>query len=303
MKYDVIIIGAGVGGMTAALNALRGGKSCLILEKENVGGQIANSPRVENIPGTKEISGQEFSDKLFEQIDALGCKFELEDVLEVSKNGNEFIVKTNYNTYESLVVIIATGSKHRKIGVPREDELVGKGISYCAVCDGAFYNGEDVAIIGDANTALQYALLQANTSPKVYLLTLFNKFFADDILVKRVLEKKNIIVEHNLNLIELVGKNEISSIKLEDTKTHEIKEFNVKCCFICVGQIPDNNRFKNIVDLDKQGYIIANELCETKTSGLYAIGDCRVKKMRQVITACSDGAIAAIQATNYINSL
>src|SRR5574344_1150557 len=260
MKYDVIIIGAGVGGMTAALNALRGGKTCLILEKENVGGQIANSPRVENIPGTKEISGQEFSDKLFEQIDALGCKFELEDVLEVSKNDNEFVVKKNYNTYESLVVIIATGSKHRKIGVPREDELVGKGISYCAVCDGAFYNGEDVAIIGDANTALQYALLQANTSPKVYLLTLFNKFFADDILVKRILEKKNIIVEHNLNLIELVGKDEINSIKLEDTKTHEIKEFNVKCCFICVGQIPDNNRFKNIVDLDKQGYIQANEL-------------------------------------------
>ena len=195
---DIIVIGGGAAGMTAALYALRSGKSVLVLEKENFGGQIANSPRVENFPSIKEISGVDLSSNMFDQITSLGAEFELEDALEIKKVDDHFVVKTDYNEYLAKAVIIASGVHHRKIGVSGEDDLVGKGVSYCAVCDGAFYKDQDVVLIGDANTALQYALLLSNYCKSVHICTLFDHFFGEDILVKRIYERDNIKVTHNL---------------------------------------------------------------------------------------------------------
>lgn len=288
--------------MSAALYALRSGKKVLILEKENFGGQIANSPRVENYPSIKEISGSELSSNMFEQITELGCDFELEDVLKITKEENEFLVETNYSKYNSLAIIIASGVKHRKINVSGEDELIGKGVSYCAVCDGAFYKDQEVALIGDANTALQYSLLLSNYCKKVYLCTLFDRFFGEDILVKRIKERQNIEIHHNLSLTKFNYSNELESLVFKNTLTNEEVIIKVPCVFIAIGQIPDNERFSNLVELEK-GYILTDENMHTSTPGVFAAGDCRKKKIRQLTTAVSDGAICAIEATNYIDSL
>lgn len=286
--------------MSAALYALRAGKSVLILEKENFGGQIANSPRVENYPSIKEISGIEFSNNLFEQILALGAKFELEEVEFIEKTADIFVVKTNYGQHSSRSVIIANGVKHRHVGIAREEELAGKGISYCAVCDGAFYKNEDVILIGDANTALQYALLLSNYCRKVFVTTLFDRFFADSILVERLKKKSNIEYRHNLSIKEFLGIDEIAGAIFIDTKTKEEIKYHAKAIFIAIGQIPDNDKYSNLVDLEK-GYIVTDNKMETKTAGLFAIGDTRKKDVRQLVTATSDGAIGALSAIQYLN--
>ena len=296
---DIIIIGGGPSGMSAALYALRSNKSVLILEKENFGGQIANSPRVENYPSVKEISGLDLSDHMFEQIMDLGAQFELEDVLGIEKKDGKFVVTTNYRTYESKAVIIANGVKHRMMNLPNEEKLVGKGVSFCAVCDGPMYKGKEVYLIGDANTALQYALLLANYCTKVHMFTLFDRFFGDQILVDRLLNKENIIVKHNMNLIQYVGEDKLEGLVFEDTKTKEKLECNTDNVFIAIGQIPNNEKFANLVELEK-GYIITDESMATKTPGVYACGDTRKKEIRQVVTACNDGAIAALSAVKYI---
>ena len=296
---DIIVVGGGPSGMSAALYALRSNKSVLILEKENFGGQIANSPRVENYPSVKEISGLDLSDHMFEQIMDLGAQFELEDVLGIEKVDDKFVVTTNYRTYESKAVIIANGVKHRMMNLPNEEKLVGKGVSFCAVCDGPMYKGKDVYLIGDANTALQYALLLANYCTKVHMFTLFDRFFGDQILVDRLLNKENIIVKHNMNLIQYVGEDKLEGLVFEDTKTKEKLECNTDNVFIAIGQIPNNEKFSNLVELEK-GYIITDESMATKTSGVYACGDTRKKEIRQVVTACNDGAIAALSAVKYI---
>lgn len=300
--HDIIVIGAGPSGMTAALYALRAGKKVLLIEKENVGGQVANSPRLENYPSIKSISGSEFADNLFEQISDLGVDFELEDVLDVQKEKNLFTVKTNYGEHQAKAVIIATGVKHRTINVDREEELVGKGVSYCAVCDGAFYKNEDVVVIGDANTALQYAILLAATSKHVQICTLFDKFFAEDILVQRLGKFSNIDYAHNLSLLSFNGEKELESLTFENTKTHEKVTYNCKGVFICIGQVPHNEIFASLVDLEK-GFIKVDGNMQTKTSGLYAAGDCCYKAIKQVATAINDGAIAATMACRYIDSL
>ena len=298
-QYDVVVIGGGPAGMSAALNTKRMGKSVIILEKETFGGQIATSPRVENIPGFKEISGVDFSGMFFEQITELGVDFDLENVLEVKKDGDLFIIKTDYNEYQSKAVIIAQGCQHRHIGVAREEELVGKGISYCAVCDGAFFKGEDVAVIGDANTALQYALNLTNYCNKVYLCMLFDRFFADSILIDRVLHNDKIVITKEIALQEFLGDKELSGLRFKNTKTNEEITFNVKGCFIAIGQVPNPNICGDLVDLEK-GYILVNENTETKTKGLYAVGDCTKKNYRQVATAVNDGLIAAVHVSNNL---
>ena len=299
---DVIIIGGGPSGMTCALNLLRAGHSVLIIEKEAFGGQIATSPRVENIPSIKEISGLEFSDQLFEQISDLGVEFELEEVNEIVKNPDDtFSVKTNYGTHSSKAVVIANGVSHRKMGLPKEDDFVGKGISFCAVCDGAFYKGRDVYLIGDANTALQYALMLSKTSSHVYMITLFDKFFGDKILVDRLLSTPNISVTHNMNLIEYLGEDELTGLKFQNTRTKEISEFKTDNVFVAIGQIPHNEFLVGLVDQEK-GFIKTNEQMETNVPGIFAIGDTRVKTVRQVSTAVGDASTASFFVDRYLQS-
>ncbi len=299
--FDSIIIGGGPAGLTAALYLLRANKKVLILEKENFGGQIANSPRLENYPSIKAISGLDFANNLFDQVMDLGAQFELEDVLNITKNEDKFIVHTNYNQYEGKTIILATGCKHKEMGLPHEKELTGKGISYCATCDGAFFKNEDVVVIGDANTALQYALNLCNYCKNVTICTLFDKFFGERKLIDALKTKNNIHVEHNLSLVSFNGENEIESLTFKNTKTSEEKIIPCKGVFIAIGQIPQNDQFKNLVDLDSRGFIITNEKMETKTPNVYAVGDCRVKDVRQVVTAISDGAIAAVEISKKLN--
>ena len=291
---DVIIIGGGPAGMSVALNLLRAGHSVLILEKENFGGQIANSPRVENIPGTKEISGLDFAGNLFEQILDLGAKFELEEVTRVLKLENSFEVTTNYHTYEASAVVIANGVKHRKMNLPNEEEFIGKGISFCAVCDGAFYKDKDVYLIGDANTALQYALMLANTCTNVYMFTLFDRFFADQILIDRLVQKDNIHITHNMNLVAYLGQNELAGLRFENTKDHSIHEFPTNNVFVAIGQVPQNDAFKSLVQTDERGFIETNDKMETSVPGIFAIGDTRKKDVRQVASAIGDASIASV---------
>lgn len=300
--YDAIIVGGGPAGMTAALYLLRAGKTALILEKESFGGQIARSPRLENYPTIISISGIEWSDQLFEQVTGLGAEFDIANVEGITKTDKGFIVHTEYGDKECKSVIIATGCDHRKLGLEREDELVGKGISYCATCDGSFFAGKEVLVIGDANTALQYTIALSPTVKKITLITLFDRFFADEILVKRLKALPNLTVFHNKNAVEFLGKDELTGVKFEDTKTKETEVFSCDGAFICIGQVPHNEPFAEFVELSK-GFIVTDETMATKTPGIYACGDCREKKIRQVITASSDGAIAGVSCANYLNSL
>ena len=301
-RYDIIIVGGGPAGMTAALYALRNDKKVLVLEKESFGGQIATSPRLENYPTIPSISGSEWSDLVFSQITELGAEFELEEVESVIKEDKFFLVKTNYNEYKAGAIILANGVKPRKMGIEKEDEFVGKGISYCAVCDGPFYKGKEIYLVGDANTALQYALLLSTYCPKVHMLTLFDKLFGDSILINRVLQTENIDIRHNLSLVELKGDKELESVVFKNTKTNETVEFATNNLFIAIGQVPQNEAFKDLVELD-HGFVVTDELMNTKTPGVFAAGDTRKKENKQVITACNDGAVAAMSAVKYLNSL
>lgn len=299
--YDIIIIGAGPAGMTAALYAKRNNKEVLILEKETIGGQMALAPKIENYPSVTSISGEELASNMFDQIMNMGVMFELEKVENVIKENNIFKVTTDYNTYSSYSVIVATGASHKKIGIPNEKDWLSKGLSYCATCDGSFFKDEVVAVIGDGNSALQYALTLSNICKKVYVCTLFDKFFGDSILVDRIEHIENIDVLNCISLKNIKGTDKIEELIFENLITHNPFSLKVDGCFIAIGQEPDNKIIKNLVEIDKVGYAITNDNVLTKTAGLFVAGDCRKKKVRQVTTAISDGAIAAIEAINYLN--
>lgn len=302
--YDIIIIGAGAAGMTSALYALRNGKKVLVLEGESLGGQIATSPRLENFPSIKEISGEAFADNLYEQIDALGAEVEIEKAVRIEKKAEgDFLVHTEYGQYEGRSVIIAAGVKHKHLKTRHErEDLVGKGVYYCAVCDGPFYKGQEVALVGDANTALQYALLLSGYCKKVYMYTLFDKFFGDANLVKAVRAKENIEVRPDTNVVDFIGEEELKAIEYTD-KDGNLCRQEIPAVFVAIGQVPDNGAFANVADLDEAGYIVADESCKTRTPGVFVAGDCRTKAVRQVSTAVSDGAIAATNASLYLESL
>lgn len=302
--YDIIVIGAGAAGMTSALYALRNGKKVLVLEGESLGGQIATSPRLENFPSIKAISGEEFADNLFEQITDLGAEVEIEKVTGIEKRAEgAFTVRTEYSEYEGKSVIIAAGVKHKHLKTKHDrEDLVGKGVYYCAVCDGPFYKGKEVALIGDANTALQYALLLSGYCKKVYMYTLFDKFFGDESLVKAVRAKENVEVRPNTSVVDFIGEDELTAIEYTD-KDGKLCRQEIPAVFVAIGQVPDNGAFANVADLDEAGYIIADETCRTRTPGVFVAGDCRTKAVRQVSTAVSDGAIAATNASLYLESL
>ena len=302
--YDIIIIGAGAAGMTSALYALRNGKKVLVLEGESLGGQIATSPRLENFPSIKEISGEAFADNLYEQIDTLGAEVEIEKAVRIEKKAEgDFLVHTEYGQYEGRSVIIAAGVKHKHLKTKHDrEDLVGKGVYYCAVCDGPFYKGQEVALVGDANTALQYALLLSGYCKKVYMYTLFDKFFGDANLVKAVRAKENVEVRPNTSVVDFIGEGALEGIEYTD-KDGNLCRQDIPAVFVAIGQVPDNGAFANVADLDEAGYIVADESCKTRTPGVFVAGDCRTKAVRQVSTAVSDGAIAATNASLYLESL
>ncbi len=301
--YDIIVIGAGAAGMTSALYALRNSKTVLVIEGDSMGGQVAMSPRIENYPSIKEISGESFADNLFDQITALGAEVEFDKVTGVEKlEDKTFKVTTEYGEFFSKAVILATGVKHKHLRTKsNRDDLVGKGVYYCAICDGPFYKDREVIVIGDANTALQYSLLLSNYCKKVYIYTLFDKFFGDKAHVKALLAKNNVEWRPQTSVIDFIGEKELKAIEYKD-KDGNVLTHEIPAVFIAIGQVPDNKAFTNIVDLDNMGYIIADESCKTKTEGVFVAGDCRTKAIRQVATAVGDGAIAATNACLYLEA-
>lgn len=287
--------------MTSALYAKRNNKSVLIIEKEAFGGQIASSPKVENFPTIQSISGLELSDRIFTQITEYGVDFELDTVVSVKKENNIFTVTTVYGEYQAKTVIIASGVKHKTLRLPKEEELVGKGISYCAVCDGPFYKGQEVVLVGDGNTALQYALLLSEYCSKVRVCTLFDRFFGDESHVSALMKKDNIEVIQNVATVAFESDNNgLTGVTFENRIDKSRFTIATKGLFVAIGQIPDNGIYSELADLDKYGYIVSDENCTTKTEGLFVAGDCRVKAVRQLTTAASDGAVAALNACNYI---
>ena len=287
--------------MTAALYALRSNKDVLIREKESYGGQIAKSPRVENYPTKKSVSGSVLVDEIFDQISDLGVKFELEDVESIDKVDDYYVVKTNYNTYETKCVIIANGVTSRKLNLENEDKFLGNGVYYCAICDGPFFAGKEVTLVGDGNSAMQYALMLSDYCTKVKMVTMFDKFFGEKSLEKAIRENSKIEIIPNAVANRLMGTDKLTAVEFKD-KDNKLFTIDTEALFVAIGQVPDNKRFENVVDLDKAGYIIADESCKTKSEGIFVAGDCRVKTIRQVATAMGDGAVAGTEAVNYLNT-
>ena len=301
---DIIIIGAGPAGMTAALYALRADKSVLLLEKENFGGQITVSPRLENSPTIMEISGSEFANLMLEQVMAHGAEIELAEATEIKDMGDYKVVCTEYGDFEGKAVIIATGSKHRHLGLDGEEELIGSGISFCAVCDGSFFADKHVAVIGGGNTALQEAVMLSDICKKVTIIQNLSFMTGEKRLLSILEAKNNVDMIYDTILTGLEASDgELCAINIKNTKTDETTHFQLDGMFIAIGQAPENDAFKNVTALDDYGYIIADESCLTDTEGVFVAGDCRTKRIRQVTTASSDGAIAALAACRYIDGL
>lgn len=299
-QYDIVIVGAGTAGLSAAIYAVRAGKSVIVLEATTYGGQIVNTPEVENYPGIQKISGFEFANNLYEQAKSLGAEVIYEKVIGIEVNGEEKIVHTTKEDYQAKAVILATGAKNRPLGLEHEKEWIGAGISYCATCDGMFYRGKDVAVAGGGNTALEDAIFLTNYCRKVYLIHRRDAFRGEEKLLQTLKEKPNVEFVLNANITRLVGEDGVDGVEVEDKNTHEKRVIDVMGLFVAIGQMPENSEFINVVDLDKGGYIEAKEDCKTKTKGIFTAGDCRTKKVRQLATAASDGAIAALAACEYI---
>lgn len=299
-QYDIVIVGAGTAGLSAAIYAVRAGKSVIVLEATTHGGQIVNTPEVENYPGIQKISGFEFANNLYKQAKSLGAEVIYEKVIGIEVNGEEKIVHTTKEDYQAKAVILATGAKNRPLGLEHEKEWIGAGISYCAICDGMFYRGKDVAVAGGGNTALENAIFLTNYCRKVYIIHRRDAFRGEEKLLQTLKEKPNVEFVLNANITRLIGEDGVDGVEVEDKNTHEKRVIDVMGLFVAIGQMPENSEFINVVDLDKSGYIEAKEDCKTKTKGIFTAGDCRTKKVRQLATAASDGAIAALAACEYI---
>ena len=301
--YDLIVIGGGPAGMTAALYALRNGKSVLVLEKHGFGGQITYSPKVENYPGTIQMSGNEFADRMLEQILALGAEVELEKAVSIREQDGRKLVKTEEgSTFEGLTVIIATGVKHRMLGLPGENELVGNGISFCAVCDGDFFSGQTVCVAGGGNSALQEAILLAEKCKQVIILQDLPELTGEETLQKILRSRGNVVIETNRKIIGVeAGEEGLTGVRVSDRLTGAERTIPCEGLFIAIGLIPENEPFAGLADLNSYGYFASGEDCLTRTPGVFVAGDCRSKSVRQVTTACADGAVAALAACRYVN--
>ena len=302
MTYDIITVGGGPAGLTAALYARRANKTVLVIEKETFGGQITFSPKVENIPGFTALSGNEFAEKMVDQVMEQGADFESAEVLSIRDNGETKVVVTDSGEFEAKAVIIATGAKHRLIGAPHEDEYIGNGISFCAVCDGAFYKDKNVAVIGGGNSALQEALLLAEQCAKVTVVQNLDFLTGEKKLCEQLEAKPNVEIILGTVVDSFYGQDcELGGVKIKKVADGTVSDLAVDGVFVAIGLIPQNEPFSDVISLDERGYAISDESCVTKASGIFTAGDCRTKKIRQVATAASDGAIAALAACDYID--
>lgn len=298
--YDIIIIGAGTAGLSAAIYGTRAGKSVLLLEAKLYGGQIITTPEVENYPGIKSISGYEFAENLYQQAISLGAELKYEKAVGIKNDGEEKTVVTNRGEYRCRSVILATGAKNRRLGIEKEEEFTGAGISYCATCDGAFFRGKEVAVVGGGNTALEDAGFLSNYCSTVYVIHRRDSFRGEERLARRLEEKENVKYILDSRVTGLNGEKRLESVTVKNVKTEEEQILTVSGLFIAIGQEPDNDAFKELVELDKGGYIRAAEDCLTGTEGIFTAGDCRTKTVRQLATAAADGAVAALAACAYL---
>lgn len=301
--YDILIVGAGPAGMTAAIYGQRGGKKTIVFDKLSYGGQVINTAEVANYPGIPNMTGLDFAEKTYNQMKDLGAEMSYEEISEIRDADKPIktVITTSGKEYQCKAIIIATGSSPRPLGVENEDKFKGAGISYCATCDGAFFRNKIVAVCGGGNTALEDAEVLSDIAEKVYLIHRRDEFRADATNVKRVQGKKNVELVLDSVVTAINGERFIQGLEVQNKKTDEKRELKIDGLFVAIGQIPENDIFKDIVKLNKAGYIEAGEDCLTDTDGIFAAGDCRTKKVRQITTAVSDGAIAALAAIEHIN--
>ena len=297
--YDVIIIGAGPAGLAAAIYARRASKKVLVIEAKTYGGQIINTLDIENYPVEEHISGVDFATKLYKQAENLGAEVAFEKVVSVKLVGKEKEVTTEDDVYKAKTVIIATGSDNRKLGLPNEEELIGKGISYCATCDGAFYKGKRVAVNGGGNTALEDALYLADIADKVYLIHRRDEFRGAEATVERLKEKGNVELVLNSKVTKLNADGKLKSIEVTNSDGEKYV-IEIDGLFVAIGRMPATGIFEGQVEMNKDGYIVAGEDCHTSTAGVFVAGDNRTKEVRQLVTAVADGAVAATEAVKYL---
>lgn len=300
MIYDILIVGSGPAGVTASIYAARASKTVLVIEKEAFGGLITHSPKIENYPGFNSISGLDLADKFITQAMDLGVQFDFDDIINIEKQEGIFQITGTDRTYQAKTVIIATGSKHRTLGLDNEEKLTGHGVSYCAVCDGPFFTGGDVIIVGGGNSAQQEAVLLSGYCKSVTMVQNLSTLTGEASGIELINKTENINVLYNKKVIELIGTEKLESIVIEDVNTQEKQVLNTDGVFVAIGHMANNEPFKNICELDEFGFIISNE-CMTSIEGLYVAGDCRQKKIRQISTAIADGTLAAVMAISYLD--
>lgn len=300
MIYDIIIVGGGPAGLTAAIYGRRANKTVLVIDKGAFGGQITFSPMVENIPGFVSLSGNEFAEKLVDQAIHQGVEFESAEVLSVGPGEIKTVV-TDGSEFECRSVILATGAKHRTLGLPGEENFIGDGISFCAVCDGAFYKGQTVGVIGGGNSALQEALLLAELCKEVVVVQNLDFLTGEEKLQKQLREKSNVRVILGTVVDSILPTERFSGIRVRKEADGTVSELVLDGLFVAIGLLPQNEPFADVLTLDERGYAAADESCTTKTEGIFVAGDCRSKRIRQVTTAASDGAVAALAACNYLD--
>lgn len=301
MQYDIIIIGAGPAGLTAALYAKRYGLTPVVLEETIYGGQMVNTPEVENYPGIRQIAGAELSMAFYEQVAGLEVEIQLEGVIGCDLSGPVKRVTTATGTLEAPAVIIANGARRRKLDCAGEERLSGRGVSYCATCDGSFYRGKEVVIVGGGNTALEDALFLSNLCSRVHLIHRRDAFRGNKILVDALLKRENITVHYDSVVTEITGESVVSGVILQNLKTDATDVLTASGIFVAIGLVPENTLFAHQLELDRAGYIVAGEDCKTSLPGVYVAGDTRTKALRQIVTATADGAVAAFLAANQIN--
>ena len=298
--YDIIIIGAGPAGLTAAIYGRRANKKVLVLEALTYGGQIITASVVDNYPMVEHTTGVDWATKTYEQAKNLGAEFIFEKAIDIEEHNTYKVVKTPKNSYEGKTVIIATGAENRKLGLPNEDELVGRGVSYCATCDGMFYRGKDVAVIGGGNTALEAVLYLSTIANKVYLIHRRDDFKCDETLLTDAKKRSNVEIILNTSVSKLNANEVLESIDVTDNDKNTWN-IPVSAVFVSVGRVPENQNFAKLINLNEAGYVEAGEDCHTNVPGIFVAGDNRVKTVRQLVTAASDGAIATSEAIKYIN--